>query len=240
MYISVCAVSCNYMHLQFQIQLYHIFHVQCEPRYVRGVLAPRKTIKIAALRCNGLYEEVCNIQSFLEQLVQGLVDVCMWQNSNSVSYRVWKPDIRRNLGIVAACVGSTLIFGRNHFKIQLWEPSAAQLTWWRPTDWPKSFNGMAGFQLCTSMIHNKTTCSLQFEIDCACVALPDLYIRMQGLDDQISRGELLNIPPKGTPRVPHHGRSTCMSYHAFLYQFGLTRLLAQTLTKRCLFTASCF
>ena len=88
MYISVCAVSCNYMHLQFQIQLYHIFHVQCESRYVRGVLAPRKTIKIAALRCNGLYEEVCNIQSFLEQLVQGLVDVCMWQDSNSVSYRV--------------------------------------------------------------------------------------------------------------------------------------------------------
>ena len=47
MYISVCAVSCNYMHLQFQIQLYHIFHVQCESRYVRGVLAPRKTIMVA-------------------------------------------------------------------------------------------------------------------------------------------------------------------------------------------------
>ena len=140
---------------------------------------------------NGLYGEVCNIQSFLEQLVQGPVDICIWQDSNSVSYRVWKPDIRRNLGIVAACVGSTLIFDRNHFQIQLWEPSAAQLTWWRPTDWPKSFNRMAGFQLCTSMIYNKTTCSLQFEIDCACVALPDLYIRMQGLDDQVSRGGVI-------------------------------------------------
>lgn len=33
---------------------------------------------------NGLYGEVYNIQSFLQQLVQGPVNLCMWQDNNAV------------------------------------------------------------------------------------------------------------------------------------------------------------
>ena len=54
---------------------------------------------------NGLFGEVYNIQSFLEQLTLGDIDVCFWQDNNAV-LQVCRPDIQPSCAIVVGSIGS--------------------------------------------------------------------------------------------------------------------------------------